>query len=218
MQTFLPLLLVMVPVLAVACFALVYLRQRRRVRRLADRAREAGMSFSRDDVFELPVRYAGMALVGGGHSPWAANVTHGQFEGLAVRSFDLRLEAGHGPRRLLRQYAVTVVETGGPLSELILWNSRFAEDAPLQARRVDGKAGEWAFRGPAPSAETLAEACEGLESRLVCLQLHGGALLAAAVTAKRLDYGLSADELAGLVRAVRKLHCPGGSASLCAKA
>ena len=200
------------PLLAVGHFASLWWRQRRRVRGLWSCAQQTGMSFSREDLFDLPIRYACFALVSGGHSPWAANVTYGRLEGLAVRAFDLRLEAGHGPRRLVRPYAVTVIETDSPLPALILWNNRFAEDAPLGARRQEGLVGDWSLRGDAQAAAGLVPLLAGSQQRLVCLELAGSAMLAAATAPRSPDYGLDPQLLRHLVAAARTLRPPDAGA------
>lgn len=159
---------------AVVTFVAMGLRQVRRTNALAREAHGLGMLFADDDTPELPRRYADFALLRGGHSNQAHNVAHGRLDALAVRAFDLRQERGHGTRRATRHYSVVAVEMPGQaLPELLMWNDRDAEWAPLEAAQVDGRLGPWAYCGSRPMAAFLSDLCGGLGERGISVQVRG---------------------------------------------
>ena len=168
-QTVLVVLLLAAPVAAGVGFAIGGWLQVRRRDRLARTAHEAGLLFSAEDPFDAPRRYVRFAMIGGGHSGRAANVTYGRVRGFAVRAFDFRYEVGHGTRRQGRRYAVIAVEDLGAFPPVLLWRRRDADLAPLAARQTAGRAGEWDCRGDraaqvvAQLPEALAAAVTGVE-------------------------------------------------------
>lgn len=170
--------LVGILVVAVVTFVAMGLRQVRRTNALAREAHGLGLLFTNDDTLELPRRYADFALLRGGHSNQAHNVAHGRLEALAVRAFDLRQERGHGTRRATRHYSVVAVEMPGrSLPELLMWNDRHAEWAPLEAARVDGRLGPWSYCGSRPMAGFLSDLCGELGKQGISVQVRGRAVM-----------------------------------------
>jgi len=121
------------------------LRQGRRRARLAKMAGELGFRYSREDPFDIPGRCAEFALVTAGHSPVAANMISGHLEGMAVRAFDFQYEVGHSARRMMRRYAVILLETESPLPRLLMWHS--GDFPPIPARQTTHVRGPWSIIG-----------------------------------------------------------------------
>ena len=138
-------------------FAVMGLGKMLRRRRLARDAHESGMKFFPDDPYDVPRRYADFAVVSSGHSPCANNVTAGRLGGRALRAFDFRCELGHGTRRLTRRYSVAVAETSLAQASLLMWHTGDAELAPMAARDMQGRVGQWSFRGSRALAEAVEE-------------------------------------------------------------
>jgi hypothetical protein len=176
----LALLLIVGFLAAVAWFVVMGALQARRTGALARWANETGMLFAADDPFDLPRKYANFALVAGGHSGRACNVTHGPLEGLPVRAFDFHYELGHGTRRLSLHYGVVAAETGQELPAVLMWNERQPGFAPLAALCRDAEVRGWSFRGSASLAALLGGACPDLADRAACIETRGTILMLAA--------------------------------------
>jgi len=162
---------------AVVSIAVLGIRQHLRASALARRAHELSLHFAPEDSFDVPRRYAGYAMLGGGHSPRADNATYGRMRGLPVRAFDFRYEVGHGTRRLTRSYSVIVVETEAVLSPLLMWNDRDADNAPIGSRLGDGQCLGWTYRGSAEAAEKVAECCGHIAGSGLSVQFRAGAMM-----------------------------------------
>ncbi len=192
-------------VIAVMIFTAVGLRQWRRRVRLARKADELGLRFSVDDLFDIPRRYAELALMGSGHSLTAENVTYGHQEGRLARAFDLHYEIGHGTRRLMRRYSGALLETPRPLPELLVWRPSREWTLPMDG---DGRIGSWSHVGPRDLALAaldagLADAPEG-----GCFQVRASVLLIGAPRERfSADYFGSLPALRKIARALEEL-CP----------
>jgi hypothetical protein len=169
-QAVVVILLFAVLAVAMAASAVLGLVQARRARALARAAHEAGFKFSPSDPFDVPRRYAGLALISSGHSPRASNVTHGRLKGLPVRAFDFTYEIGHGPRRVTRHYSVVVAETDRRLPPAIIWHVDDGEMSPLPARQPTARVGCWLCSGDEQFSRRLAEACRPVADQAVSAQ------------------------------------------------
>jgi hypothetical protein len=156
-----------------------------RARELAGFSHERSLRFSRDDPFELPVRFGQFALLACGHSPSASNVAYGQCGAWSVKAFDFRYEVGHGTRRMGRYYSVVLIDTSLFLPEVLMWNTADADNAPLGVRQNDGQTGCWVYTGNGVLAEILKDAAGSLGQRGLSLQAHGCVLLLALPTGRR---------------------------------
>ena len=170
-------LLIGVFLAAVIFFAVMGARQLRRANRLARASHDMGMRFSSVDPFDIPRRYAEFALVGGGHSPQAHNVTYGRIEGRLARAFDFRYEIGHGTRRSTRRYSVVTVESDPPMPAVLLWDRSDVEFAPLRARQACGSVGRWALCGDEEFAAGLARACQVALTDEASVETRGSVLM-----------------------------------------
>ena len=177
MQSFYILLFICVLTAAVGWFAVMAFRRHRRTARLAQKAYQLNMRFAAADPFDIPRRFSRFAVISGGHSPSASNVSYGRIDGCPVRAFDFRYEAGHGTRRQTRHYGIIAIEVPDPLPEVLMWADSDARAAPADARRRDRRLGAWSFRGDEGLARTLAEACAGLDERVGGIQALGTAVL-----------------------------------------
>ena len=205
MQNALVMVLVAVLIASTASFVVMGLSQRRRTWRLARRAHEMGMRFSADDPFDVPNRYAAFALIGGGHSPRASNVTYGHVEGSSLRAFDFRCELGHGTRRLSRHYGVIVAEVGRPAPEVLMWHRLDAQFAPLAGRIADGAVGPWRVAGDAGLAAALGRACQTLADQPVSVQAAGNSIMfCVPIRRRRQDYLTYFQKVLGVLRAMRQ--------------
>lgn len=175
--------------------------RRLRSRRLSRWSHEQGLRFSREDPFDVAVRYAGFALFDGGHSARAENVTYGRLDSMPLRIFDLRFEVGHGTRRVVRRYDVAVVETPDPLPGLLLWDERDLEAAPLAAQVCDGQVGGWRYGGPAAAARAAAGALDAPDAP-VHVQTLDGKIAAARPLAPRGGHAGQTERLRRLVAAL----------------
>ncbi len=165
---------------AVISFVAMGLATVRRTRRLGRKAHERGMRFFPDDPFDAPRRYGEFAVISGGHSPRANNVTDGRVDGRSLRAFDFRCELGHGTRRTTRHYSVVVAEADRAAPYLLMWHDADAELAPLAARDCRWHVGAWRYRGPAALAAALAEACADLADTGGSIETRGTTLMVAA--------------------------------------
>ena len=177
MQAIVIILLLGVLAGAMAFFAVMGMAQVRRTRALARRAHAMGMQFSEDDPFDVPRRYAHMALVGAGHSPRADNVTYGRLDALPVRAFDFRYEAGHGPRRVTRHYSVVAADADTDLPAAIIWHEDDKDFAPLQTNLLAARVDCWSCVGGSDFARELAEACRPLTGQPVSAETRGATMM-----------------------------------------
>ncbi len=158
-------------------FVVMGLRQHRRTNALARAAHGAGMQFAPEDLFDVPRRYAGFALIGAGHSPRAHNMTYGRLGGRPIRMFDFRYEIGHGTRRLARHYGVVVAEGAADLPDLLMWHAEDAPLVPLPARQAPRRVARWTCVGDTAAAEKVADTCRPLGDRLASIQARDGSVM-----------------------------------------
>lgn len=206
-------LLVCVLGAALAWLAGLGLLQQRRTGALARQAHERSLHFSPEDGFDIPRRCAAFALVSAGHSPQAANVTHGRLRGLPVRAFDFRYEAGHGTRRQTRWYGAVWVETGWPGPAVLVWDPRGDGGLPLACRGGEEACRGWAFRGDRRRAEAVADACAALAQGGLCVEVRDEAVLFCFPMRRRRDsYMAWLDRAPEAIAAAlaRELAPPGG--------
>ncbi|MFW6061446.1 MAG: hypothetical protein ACOC93_01430 [Planctomycetota bacterium] len=144
--------------------------QWRRRRRLAQAANELGLRFSSQGTDHLPQRYSDLLAIRAGHSPRTDNVNFGRWHGCAVRCFDLRCEAGHGPRRRVRRYRVLALEMPAVMQPLLLYRTARDTPAPIDARASDGLLGQWAYTGQQQLAAAILHALPALDEHGVALQ------------------------------------------------
>jgi hypothetical protein len=164
---------------AVVAFLCMGIAKVRRTRRLAGLAHQRGMRFFPDDPYDVPRRYAGFAVVSGGHSPRANNVIDGRLEGRPVRAFDFRCELGHGTRRTTRHYAVIALEAERASEPLLMWHADNAETPPLATDCADGQVGQWRYRGSRQLAEAMAESCKLLDEAPANIEIRDAVLVVA---------------------------------------
>jgi hypothetical protein len=206
-QAIVTILLLAVLAAAIVFFAVMGVAQRRRTRALARRAHAAGMQFAGDDPFDVPRRYADLALVTCGHSPRAHNVTYGRLEGLPVRAFDFRYEVAHGTRRVTRHYGVVVAEAGRELPDLLMWHDDDEAVGAMLSRETSRRVGQWACVGHSDLALRLSARCPALTHGRMSLQTKGGKLmLCARGRARGRRYAVALDDAADVLRAV--VHDP----------
>ena len=161
-------------IIAVMIFTAVGLRQWRRRVRLARKAEEEGLRFSVDDLFDVPRRYAELALMGNGHSLTAENVTYGHLEGRPVRAFDLNYEIGHGTRRLMRRYGGVLLEMPRALPDLLVWRPSRDWTLPMDC---DERIGFWSYIGPRNLALAALDAGLTAAPDGGCFQVRAAVLL-----------------------------------------
>ena len=185
MQVAFTVLLTGILIAAVITFAVITIVRVRRTSRTAREAGEMEMRFSPEDPFDVPRRYADFALIGGGHSPKADNVTHGRIGGRYVRAFDFRYEVAHGTHRITRHYAVVIVELHRALPEVLMWNDDDTDSAPLQVRCGGGRIGCWSYRGEEELGRTLLEAAGGVADMGTSMQTCGNLFMLFAPVRRR---------------------------------
>jgi len=154
-QDIFTLLLIGVLIASVVSFVVMGLRQLRRTNSLARKAHEMDLHFSPGDLFDVPRRYGGFALISNGHGPRAYNVTHGHIRSTPVRAFDFRYEVGHATRRTTRHYAVIVVQTRMALGQLVMWHVDDTPAAPLSSSPGTRLVDKWICRGDLELARAL---------------------------------------------------------------
>ena len=201
MQAAVIILLFGVLLVATACFAVMGLAQVRRTRALARVAHEMGFQFSPDDPFDVPRRYADMALVSSGHSPRANNVAYGRLVGLGVRAFDFRYEVGHGPKRITKRYSVFTAEVDRQLPSALIWHLQDEALAPLSVRLPTAQVDCWSCTGDEEFARQLVEACRPLAEEGISAQTQGATiLLCAPVRKEQRSRAISVARAAGVLR------------------
>jgi len=150
---------------------------RRRSGRRSRQSHELAMGFAAEDPFDLPRRYGQFALLGRGHGLRAHDVTYGRYGGRRARCFEVRLEQGHGPHRLIRRASAVAVETDHDLGVVLLWHDRDAEGRELFLPPAAGQVGPWRCCGPAQAVEALAGACGLSQGAGASIEVRGGVLL-----------------------------------------
>lgn len=198
-------LLVSVLAGSVLCFVVIGWAQHARRKALARAANGVRMHFSPEDPFGLVRRYADFALIVGGHSARANNVTYGRLEGCPVRAFDFRFEVAHGTRRQTRRYSVLAIEMQPGLPGVLMWTDAGWESSPLSALRCDRRVGFWSYRGGEELARGLAGAREDTPPRGAGMEVRGSVLLAwtPATWWGGAKYAIGPDDATGLLNAVR---------------
>lgn len=203
-------LLIAVLLAAIAGIAVMAASQARRTRLLGRMAYEAGMRFSRDDIFDVFTRYGDFAIIRAGHSPRANNVTYGQYEGLPVRAFDFRYEIGHGGGRLTRTCGLVLAELEQPLPCSAIWSDVDA-DAVLEARCPAGRLAGWSLTGESHLARKLCEACIAAGVEGVSMQTSGNRMMLITPLLKtRQDYA----RCFGLLSSAARLAMAGSTAAV----
>ncbi len=177
MQETFTLLLIGVLMASVVSFVVMGFRQWCRMNSLARKAHEASLHFSASDLFDIPRRYGGFALISNGHGPRACNLTHGHIRSSMVRAFDFRYEIGHATRRMTRHYAVIAVQTAMSLGKLIMWHVDDIQAAPLSNNLGARRVGKWICRGDLELARVLSDAAAGLVDRPVSIEVRNGTLM-----------------------------------------
>lgn len=202
---YLVVILVGILMAAMISFVAMGMLQHRRTLLLARKAHERGLQFSSDDLFDIPRRYGDFAVICGGHSSLANNLTYGRLEGWPVRAFDFRYEAGHGPLRVTRHYGIVVLETPVPLPPALMWHDLDASAAPALCRLNDRRNEGWSYSGQDELVAVLARCCSHLASWGVSVQTRGPAvLLCVPIWRRRETYMILLDRLEGLVEGLRE--------------
>jgi len=176
-QDIFTLLLNGVLVISVVSFVVMGFRQWRRTNSLARKAHEMQLHFSASDLFDVPRRYGGFAMISNGHGPRACNVTHGHIQKSLVRAFDFRYEVGHATRRETRHYAVIAVQTRMRLGKLVMWHIDDAHAAPLSNAPGSRSMGKWICRGDMELARVMVEANALLTDRTVSVEVQDDSIL-----------------------------------------
>ena len=188
---------------AVVSFVVMGIRGHRRYKALARSAHGTGLHFSQSDLFDIPNRYGGYALIARGHSGSANNVTYGRVEKLLVRAFDFCSEMGHGTQRLTRRDSVVVVDAGRELPGLLMWHGAGQTLAPLAYDQSFRQVGGWIYRGNKRLANVLNEALTTVQTRRISVEAKGSSLLVAGPQAIRSGrYVLSHEGIRRLVSAL----------------
>jgi hypothetical protein len=188
------LLLIGMLIASVISFVVMGLRQLFRTNSLARKAHEMDLHFSPSDLFDVPRRYGGFALISNGHGPRACNITHGHICSAPVRAFDFRYEVGHATRRTTRHYAVIVIQARMVLGELTMWNAEDPQAAPLSGRMGSRRIGKWVCCGDMELASVLAEACGPLADEGVSAEVRNDTVMfCLPVENRRQDYTASLD-------------------------
>ncbi len=118
-------------------------------------AGKAALGFSREDTFDIPLRFGYFSIFSCGHSPHVFNVVYGRIDDRTLYSFDYCYEVGHGTRRLARHYRVIVLDAENLKSDLLMWSDLDVEAAPLSVRQVRGRYGNWSYTGSEKLAALL---------------------------------------------------------------
>jgi hypothetical protein len=170
-------LLIGILCLASLALLLLGLAQWRRGRHLAGAANELGLAFSVDDPFDLPRRYAGFRLMQAGHSPFADNVIFGRYRGWPLRSFDYRLEAGHGTQRHVRRYSVLSAEVAETFPAVMLWPQDSACPDPRRAEEAVPVPNGWYASGDAATARRVGQCMPPADASGMSIEIDRGLLL-----------------------------------------
>lgn len=157
MQTLIVMLLFGAMGLTLVVFAVRGMRQQRRTVALARKVEQRGMRFSAEDPFNLIGRHGMFALMEGGHSGLANNVTHGLLGSVPVRAFDFQMECGHGTRRTIHRCLAVIVEFDRAIPELLMWRTETPQGSLLPAQFGGDQRGPWTYRGNRELAMALGE-------------------------------------------------------------
>ena len=101
-----------VAVAAIIVIAIIVGIKRARERReaMARLAAELGLTYYRDDPWDLPTRYGPFELFSAGHSRRASNVLAGAVDGREVLLFDYQYTIGSGKNRTTHYYQAAILE------------------------------------------------------------------------------------------------------------
>lgn len=210
-------ILIVALLLALISFTIMGLKHLAHMKALARYAHQRGIHFSREDPFDVPIRYGQFAIISCGHSPRAYNVMYGQLGRWAGRAFTFRYEVGHGTRRTTRHYGIVVLEInpsdGSDLPGVLMWNNGDDQQAPLEVRYGEGDVLCWRFVGNADLAEVLAQSAPALGKKGLNMQIRGNLLMLAmpAFGPGQWDYASWIDEALSIPAALEanaeKLTC-----------
>lgn len=172
------LILVVFFIAALCVFGVHGWRRVRRERMLAAQAAEMGLKFSREDPFELPMKYAAFSLMNCGHGQNAYNVAHGRAGSLDVQAFDFSYEAGHGFERSTRRYGIIVFAVQSD-ENVAMWPQHIPGNMPFITGDVTGTVGPWCYCGSQRLAENIhaADSNEGLEKAGACVELKDNVMM-----------------------------------------
>ena len=178
-------------------FTVMGLRHSAHTRFLAQNAHKRGILFSREDPFDVPVRFGEFAIISCGHSPRAYNVMHGQLEHWPVRAFTFRYEVGHGTKRTTRHYGIVVVEFNNKLPDVIMWSTVVDDQAPLEVRNSVGNVLCWSFAGSKKVADAVAGSAIALGEKGLGIQIRGDLLMLSMLDtgSRQWDYTSWVDEV-----------------------
>ena len=151
----------------------------RRTRTLADMASRQRMRFSHEASIEVLHRYPGLFLARLGHDLRVANLCEGRAGGRTVRTFDLEFDAGRGPRRMHKRFAVAAAEGGSPLPPLWMWPGQ-AQSLLRRPAAAEDRIGGWCYSGSRELAASLAEAISAPGAGAVSVQTAGRAVVLSA--------------------------------------
>ncbi len=177
MQAYIIWLLVVALTASVVAFCVMGARQRRRRCVLKEACSQSGLEFIATDIYDLPLRFSDMALIGSGHSRRADNVADGHMGEWQVYVFDFHYEVGHGMRRATRYYSVAAVELTGQLDAAVMWHERDRAWTPLAAIGDDGMVDQWSWLGSEVTTHKLADVCAPLADLAVSMQVERNVLL-----------------------------------------
>ncbi len=177
-------------------FTIMGLKRSARTRVLAKDSHKRGFRFSREDPFNVPVRFGEFAIISCGHSPRAYNVMYGRLGNWSIRAFSFRYEVGHGTRRLTRRYGIVVISTEHKLPGVLMWNDGDADQSPLEVKHGEGHIECWSFVGNSKLAEVLGKKAASLGERGLGMQIRGGLLMLSvpALETEQLDYASWIDD------------------------
>jgi hypothetical protein len=191
-QDIFTLLLIGVLIASVISFVVMGLRQLHRTNSLARKAHEMELHFSPSDLFDVPRRYGGFALISNGHGPRACNITHGRIRSSPVRAFDFRYEIGHATRRMTRHYAVIAVQAGMALGEVMMWNIADAGAAPVSSGLGARRVGDWMCSGDRELAHVLAAECGSFGDEGLSVEVRNDTIMfCLPIVKRRQDYTAS---------------------------
>lgn len=205
-DTFTPLVIgVLIVTASVVSFVVMGFRQWRRTNSLARKAYEMKLHFSASDLFDVPRRFGGFALISNGHGPRAYNVTHGHIGKTLVRAFDFRYEIGHATRRMTRHYAVIAVQTRMSMGQLVMWHVDDVQAAPLSNNIGSRRVGQWICRGELELARVMAEANAPLSDQSVSVEVRNDTIMfCLPIERRRQDYTASLGCLEGVLKRIEK--------------
>ncbi|HPS52409.1 MAG TPA: hypothetical protein PLK08_02550, partial [Phycisphaerae bacterium] len=120
----------------------------RRERMLAGQANDAGLKFSREDPFEIPLKYAAFSLMRCGHGQIAYNVAYGRLDSFDVQALDFSYEIGDGFERSTHRYGVIIFAV--PVcGHMLMWpQCKTVHNMPLlTADNIVEVVGPWQYCG-----------------------------------------------------------------------